>query len=65
MCLLLVQSLKFAVEWFFKVVVCQIHWNYAQIVYPAGFDGQGVINKDPIIWLDGVMSNYELDKLIS
>ncbi len=44
--------------------VCEIHWNYAQIVYPAGFAGQGVINKDPIVWLDGVMSNYELDKLI-
>ncbi len=63
MCLLLVQSLKFELEWFFKVGVCQIHWTYAQIACPAGFAGQGVINKDPIVWLD-VMSNYELDKLI-
>jgi hypothetical protein len=27
--------------------------SYAQILFPAGFAGQGVIGKDPTVWLDG------------
>ncbi len=26
--------------------------SYAQIIFPAGFDSQGVLGKDPSIWLD-------------
>jgi hypothetical protein len=34
--------------------VCQIHyWSYAQIIFLAGIAGQGVLNKDPNVWLDG------------
>jgi hypothetical protein len=28
-------------------------WIYAQIIFPVGFAGQGVIGKDPTVWLDG------------
>jgi hypothetical protein len=27
--------------------------SYAQILFPAGFAGQGVIGKVPTVWLDG------------
>jgi hypothetical protein len=27
-------------------------WSYAQIIFPAGFDSQSVLGKDPSIWLD-------------
>ncbi len=33
--------------------LCQIHWSYAQIIFPAGFADQGVLNKDPTPWVDG------------
>ncbi len=32
---------------------CPIHWNYAHIIFLAPFAGQGVLNKDPTIWLGG------------
>ncbi len=35
-----------------KLGVCRIHyWNYAQIIYLPGFTSQGVLNKDPTVWL--------------
>ncbi len=33
--------------------VCPIHWNYAHIIFLAPFASQGVLNKDPTIWLGG------------
>ncbi len=27
--------------------------SYAQIIFTAGFAGQGLLNKDPKVWLDG------------
>jgi hypothetical protein len=33
--------------------VCQIHFSYAQIIFPASFAGQVVLYKDPTVWLDG------------
>ncbi len=54
---------------------CQIHyWSYAQIIFTGGFASQGLLNKDPIVWLDGrpppvslVMSlaNSQFNKLSS
>jgi len=29
------------------------NWNYAQVIFPAGFAGQGFFNKEPTVWLDG------------
>ncbi len=28
-------------------------WRFIKIIYPAGFTGKGVFNKDLMIWLDG------------
>ncbi len=28
------------------------YWSYAKIIFPAGFAGQGVLNKDPTVWPD-------------
>jgi hypothetical protein len=49
--------------------VYQIFWSYAQTIFPAGFDSQGVFNKDPTVWLDGSRPppnkfDYEFSKLI-
>ncbi len=33
--------------------VCQIHWNYAQIIFSASFCCLGCINKDHTVELDG------------
>ncbi len=39
---------------FFKLGVYMIHdWSYFQIIFHAGFASQGVLNKDPTVWLDG------------
>ncbi len=32
------------------------YWSYAQNIFPSGFAGQGVLNKDPTVWLDGARS---------
>ena len=47
--------------------VCQIHWNYAHIIFLTGSASQEVLNKDPTVWLDGARpppnkSNYEFDR---
>jgi hypothetical protein len=35
-----------------KLVVSQINWSYANVLFPAGFDDQEVLNKDPMVWRD-------------
>jgi hypothetical protein len=36
--------------------VFEYKWQgLAQIIFPAGFAGQGVLNKDPNAWLDGAI----------
>ncbi len=52
-----------------ELVVCWIHyWSYGRIIFLGGFAGQGVIKKNPTVWLDGgptsISLNYEFDKLI-
>jgi hypothetical protein len=41
------------VSYFIELGLCLIHCSCAQIIFLAGFAGQGVLNKDPIVWLDG------------
>jgi hypothetical protein len=33
------------------------NWNYAQVIFPAGFAGQGFFNKEPTVWLDGARAS--------
>jgi hypothetical protein len=38
---------------FGRIGSCRIqYWSYAKIIFPAGFAGQGVLNKHPTVWLD-------------
>ncbi len=30
-----------------------MYWSYDEIPFLADFTGQGVLNKDPTVWLDG------------
>ncbi len=32
------------------------NWSYGQIIFPAGFAGQGILDKDTTFWLDGAKS---------
>ncbi len=41
------------VSYFVALGVCQIYLSYAQIIFQASFAGQGILSKDPTIWLDG------------
>ncbi len=52
----------FAELWFRQIFL-------ANPFFPAGFTGQGVLKKNPTVWLDGarppqIKSNYEFDKVI-
>jgi hypothetical protein len=38
---------------FGQIGSCRIqYFSYAKIIFPAGFAGQGVLNKHPTVWLD-------------
>jgi hypothetical protein len=37
-------------------------WSYGIIIVPAGFTGQGVLNKDITVWLDGATSTQIKEK---
>jgi hypothetical protein len=44
------------------------YWEFGKLIFPAGFAGQGVFNKDPMVGLDGarptpIKSNYEFGKV--
>jgi hypothetical protein len=30
-----------------------LNWDFAESIFPAGFAGQGVHGKDPMVWLGG------------
>ncbi len=59
--------------WFIDLWASPIHQSYAQIIFLAGFASQGIVNKDPTVWLDGARplpislimnwTNSQLDKL--
>ncbi len=56
------------VSYLVKSGVHPFHFSDAYIL-PAGFIGQGVLNKDPIVWLDGarpppIKSNYDIVEVI-
>jgi len=36
-----------------ELEVCQIHCSYTHIIFLASFASQGVLYKDPTVWLDG------------
>jgi hypothetical protein len=43
---------------FDKVIIflwCPImfNWDFVKSIFPTGFAGQGVLNEDPTVWLDG------------
>ncbi len=44
--------LKNKYKWFIKLGIC---WSYAQIIFPASFAFQGVLNKNPTGWTDGAI----------
>jgi hypothetical protein len=29
------------------------NWDFVKSIFPTGFAGQGVLNEDPTVWLDG------------
>ncbi len=37
----------------FKLYKDLSNYGYAQIIFPASFTSQGVLNKDPTVWLEG------------
>jgi hypothetical protein len=45
-----------------------MRWSYAQIIFPASFAAQRVLNKDAAVWLDGArpskQANLKFNKLI-
>ncbi len=55
-------------SYFVEFSVRRIHFSGKSIL-PAGFVSQGVLNKDPAVWLDGarplpIKSIYEFGKII-
>ncbi len=34
----------------------QNYWTYDQIIFTGGCGGQGILNKDPTVWLGGARS---------
>ncbi len=43
----------------FQFCLIGIHWvsEKTRSIFPAGFAGQGVLNKDHTVWLDGARPN--------
>jgi hypothetical protein len=29
------------------------HWEFVKSILPSGFSSLGVLNKDPLVWVDG------------
>ncbi len=56
------------VSHFVELGVCRIHFS-GKSIFPAVLAGQGVLDKDPMVWLDGarplpIKSNYVFGKVI-
>ncbi len=49
----------------FELEVWQIHWSIAPIIFPSGFAGQGVLNNDLTVWLDGDTPNPKSQSMSS
>jgi len=40
--------------YFWSKQVGSSNWDFAESIFPVGKANQGVLNKDPTVWLDGV-----------
>jgi hypothetical protein len=43
----------------FQVYKNYLNWSYAQIIFPSGFTGYKILNKDTNVWLNGAIPPNE------